>query len=135
MNALDLVFPLAIAASTIVTLAIKEQNKKAKELEQLLSADSHRQLVPDIRTENMPPALRVLIPYIEKYSIGDDLTRVKLAERLSKKKKQELLDVVGPLLPEINIYLDSFVDKPLSDEAILIGALAEFVCELPVKTR
>ena len=53
MNALDLVFPVAIAASTIVTLAIKEQNKKTKELEQLLSADGHRQLVPDIRTENM----------------------------------------------------------------------------------
>jgi hypothetical protein len=61
MNALDLVFPLAIAASTIVTLAIKEQNKKAKELEQLLSVDSHRQLAPDIRMENMPPALRVLM--------------------------------------------------------------------------
>jgi hypothetical protein len=49
---------------------------------------------------------------------------------MSVKKKNELVHIVSPLLNDINNYLSSFEDRPLSEEAILIGNLAELVTEL-----
>lgn len=67
---------------------------------------------------------------LNKWCIPDDVERTKLMQKTSKKKKQELISIVNPLLPQINVFLDSFGNEPLSDEAILLGDLAQLVCEL-----
>ncbi|ATP55248.1 hypothetical protein CPT03_01605 [Pedobacter ginsengisoli] len=80
--------------------------------------------------ENIPTELRVLVPLLNKWCISDDVERARLLEKTSKNKKEELMNTVNPLLPKINTFLDSFGDDPLSDEAILLGDLAQLVCEL-----
>lgn len=43
------------------------------------------------------------------------------------------MDVVSPRLSQINSYLDSFENKPLTHEASLLGNLAEIVTELKIE--
>ena len=50
--------------------------------------------------------------------------------RMSEKEKQKLIKAVRPFFNEINAYLDSFKDGPLSEEAMSMGNLAELVSEL-----
>jgi hypothetical protein len=133
MNALDFVLPAAIGISTVIALRTVEKRKKKAEFRKLLWADSNQQLAESLSTEKVPPILRVLIPYAKKYSIGDDLLRVQIGDALSNREKQELITIVSPLFPDIDSFLDSFGENPLNDEAIVIGSLAEFVCELSLQ--
>ena len=130
MNALDFLFPAAIGVSVVITLRIAEKKKNMANFRKLLLADSDQQIAESIKEENLPPSLRMLIPYAQKYSVGDDLLRTQLGMGLNKNARKELIAVVGPLLTDINKFLDSFGDDPLSDEAIVMGSLAEFTCEL-----
>jgi hypothetical protein len=52
---------------------------------------------------------------------------------MQQKEKDRLINSVQPLFNEINTYLDSFKEKPLSEVAIQIGNLAELVSELKIK--
>lgn len=133
MNTLDFVLPAAIVASTVIALRFADKWKKKAGFRQLLLADTDQQLAESVNTEKVPPPLRVLIPYAKKYSVGDDLLRSQLGDGLSNREKKELIAVVAPLLPDINTFLDSFGDDPLNDEAIVMGSLAEFVCELSLE--
>lgn len=133
MNALDFVLPAVIGIATVISLRIAEKRKKKAEFRKLLWADSDQQLAKSLIIENVPPILRILIPYAKKYSIGDDLLRVQLGDALSNKEKKELIAIVSPLFADINKFLDSFGDDPLNNEAIVIGSLAEFVCELSLE--
>jgi len=82
-----------------------------------------------ISKANLPDHLKVLFPFLKKYAISDDSKRSQVSDGLSAKKKKELIDIVSPLFPEINAFLDSFGDSPLSEEATLVGNLAELVAE------
>ena len=133
MNTLDFVLPAAIVTSVVIALRFAEKRKKKAGFRQLLLADTDQQLAESVNTGKVPPSLRVLIPYAKKYSVGDDLLRSQLGDGLSNREKKELIAVVAPLLPDINTFLDSFGDDPLNDEAIVMGSLAEFVCELSLQ--
>ena len=71
-----------------------------------------------------------LIPYIEKWAISDDLLREEKINTITDEEKNDLSVDVYPYIAKINEYLLSFKDKPLSEEAILLGALAETVTEI-----
>jgi len=83
-----------------------------------------------ISKRNLPDNLKSLFPLMKNYAIADDSERSQVVEKMSAKKKKELVDIVSPLFPEINAYLDSFGERPLSEEATLVGNLAELVSEL-----
>lgn len=78
----------------------------------------------------LPEDLRYLVPLIRKWSVGDDEERVRLVKNKSKKDKIDLVSKVSPYFKRINSYLDSFNDKPVSEEAILLGYLAEVAAEV-----
>lgn len=80
-----------------------------------------------ISKKNIPDNLVSLSPFLKKYAIADDSTRAELVEAMGAEKKKVLIEVVGPLLGEIDRYLNSFGDRPLTEEAMLIGNLAELV--------
>jgi hypothetical protein len=80
--------------------------------------------------EDLPRALRPLEDLVRRFSTGDDAFREELLANASDAEREELRARVGPLLPKINEWLDSFASRPLSHEAILIGRLAEALCEL-----
>lgn len=87
-----------------------------------------------INIKEIPERLRILAPLLKKYSIPDDAEREQLIESLSKKKKMQLIESVDPYMSEINNYLSSFEQQPLSEEATLIGNLAELVTELKINS-
>jgi hypothetical protein len=83
-----------------------------------------------ISRKNLPENLRLLFPFLKKYAIADDTKRSLLIESISTKEKEELVNIVSPLFHDINSYLSSFEGRTLSEEAILVGNLAELVTEL-----
>lgn len=83
--------------------------------------------------KSMPENLRALVPLLKKWSIPDDSEREQLMEETSEKQKKNLVKRVYPFMSEINRFLDSFGDEPLSHEAILLGNLAELVSELQIE--
>jgi len=87
----------------------------------------------NLASKKIPENLRSLIPLLKKYCVPDDSEREQLIEEMDKREKLKLIQLVRPFFGEIRIYLDSFKDRPLSEEAILIGELAELVSELEIK--
>jgi hypothetical protein len=83
-----------------------------------------------ILEKNIPNNLRPLFPLLKKWSVSDDGEREQLIEETSKRQKKKLISTVEPLMKEINVFLDSFKNEPLNEEAILLGNLAELVSEL-----
>lgn len=83
-----------------------------------------------ILKKNIPKNLTILFPFLKKYAVADDSERAQLVGTINEKKRRELIDVVNPLFKEIDEYLNSFEDRPLTNEAILVGNLAELVREL-----
>jgi hypothetical protein len=87
-----------------------------------------------IYKKNIPDNLKSLFPLLKKWSVSDDDLREQLVEETSERQKKKLINTVYPFINEINEFLDSFKDEPLSEEAILIGNLAELVSELKIAT-
>lgn len=71
---------------------------------------------------------------MKKYSIPDDSEREQLIEGIKKKQIKQLIESVDPYMSDINNYLNSFKEQPLSEEATLMRNLAELVTELKVNT-
>lgn len=84
--------------------------------------------------KNIPEQLRPLVPLIKKYGIPDDTEREQLIEGMKTNKKKQLIETVSPYMSEINKFLDSFKEDPLSEEATRVGNLAELVTELMINT-
>lgn len=78
----------------------------------------------------LPKSLKVLVPLIEKWYIPDDELRDELIDLLNSDDKKFILDKVEPLLNEINDYLDSFKQNPLTDIAQKISILTELYEEI-----
>jgi len=77
----------------------------------------------------LPEDLRRLVPYIIRWAVGDDIEREETLSRAKRKEIAQLLKDVGPSLSRIDEYLDRFGSDPLSNEAVLLGRLAEAVAE------
>jgi uncharacterized membrane protein YgaE (UPF0421/DUF939 family) len=86
-----------------------------------------------INPNNIPDNLKVLLPFLKKYSVGDDSERDELVEQMSDNQKTVLKDTIFPLMPVIEEYLDSFEKNFFTHEASLISNLAELVAELRFK--
>jgi hypothetical protein len=80
--------------------------------------------------EKLPPALQSLAGPIRRFAIGDDAIRGDPIGEASAAELARVRAQVEPLLPQINAFLDSFGSQPLSNEAMLLGRLAEAVAEL-----
>jgi hypothetical protein len=79
--------------------------------------------------EKLPPALQSLAPLVHRFATGDDAIRDDLITETAAAEWALVCAQVEPLLPQINAFLDSFGARPLSNEATLIGRLAEAVVE------
>ncbi len=71
----------------------------------------------DLDPQNVPAGLRHLTPLAEKWGIGDDVIRLDCVDAASEAERQELRDALAEPHDEITAWLDSFGDRPMSDEA------------------
>ncbi|MEQ8476142.1 hypothetical protein [Fulvivirga sp.] len=79
---------------------------------------------------DLPDNLRDLHTLFDKYAISDDQERGELIESLTSREIKSLIDKVDKRTGEINEFLDSFDDRPLTDNAQLLMSLTELVMEL-----
>ncbi len=70
--------------------------------------------------DDLPDALRPLIPLVTKWGISDDTTRSKKLRRCARSTRQRLAGTVVPLIPAIN----QFLDQDSSEESCAWGDLA-----------
>jgi len=80
--------------------------------------------------KSIPKNLRPLLPLLKGLGISDDVERELVIEELTDEQKINLVRIVEPFIEDINKFLDSFGNIPLSEEAMLLGNLAELVSEL-----
>lgn len=80
-----------------------------------------------INPDDLPKNIRVLVPLLAKWAIGDDVIRSNVYAAASVEEKRELVAIVYPLMDSINRYLDAHAG---SNEAILLTHLAEGVSEI-----
>jgi hypothetical protein len=76
-----------------------------------------------------PEQFQDLLPLVRRWGILDDGDRDALLAKSSPVAIRRLVNAVGPHLPAINFYLDSFGDQPLSEATCALGALAECTVE------
>jgi hypothetical protein len=77
----------------------------------------------------LPAEFQELLPLVRRWAVTDDEKRSERLTRASPSARKQLVEKVGPHFDRINNYLDSFGEQPLSDGAILLGALAECATE------
>lgn len=87
-----------------------------------------------VSKNNLPEMFWPLVPLLKKYSVSDDSEREQVVEGLKKVEIRKIIESVDPYMNEINIYLNSYKEKPLNEEATLLGNLAELVTELKLNT-
>jgi hypothetical protein len=83
----------------------------------------------EIDLDGLPSEFKILIPFIRKWAVTDDLERSELLEKASRKTLEQLVKSVAPHLSSINKFLDSFGKEPPSEAAVALGAVAECTVE------
>jgi len=79
---------------------------------------------------DLPADLKQILLKYETLAICDDFERDELISKLSTRQRNNLTKVIEPKLEEINIFLDTFGDNPLTEGAIGLQCLAELTIEL-----
>jgi hypothetical protein len=81
----------------------------------------------------LPQKLQSLNSLMDQFAVSDDAERDQLISSMDEVEKEDLIAAVDPLISEIDDYLESFQQLPLSEDAIRLGNLAELVTELKLK--
>jgi hypothetical protein len=79
-----------------------------------------------------PTNLRGLLHEFSQFAISDDFEREEKIETLTTKQRNKFIAEMEPRLDEINNFLDSFKEVPLTDGAIKLQTLAELFTELTI---
>ncbi|MBS1663405.1 MAG: hypothetical protein JST68_20350 [Bacteroidetes bacterium] len=87
----------------------------------------------EIDASKIPARLQPLVPFLGEWAISDDQEREEKVGAATKAQLKKLVATVNPLFGEINAWLDSFKKKSMTNEATLVGNLAELVAELKVR--
>ena len=81
---------------------------------------------PRRSSRRLPAKFRRLMPLIERYAVSDDVERTEMVAGMSAADRQALIDAVGPLMGDIDVYLMSRTHE----ESTRLGDLAQLVAEL-----
>jgi len=79
---------------------------------------------------DLPTDIGQLVVKFERWAISDDFEREEKSKEMTKKERAELIEAIERKFNDINSFLDTFKDKPLTDGAIKLQCLAELVTEL-----
>jgi hypothetical protein len=70
-----------------------------------------------LNVTNVPEDLRHLVPFAERWGIGDDVDRNAAVDRATPAERAELERAVALSDARITAWLDSFRQQPMTDEA------------------
>lgn len=81
--------------------------------------------------QKLPENFQSLIPFIKKWSIGDDVTRSEFNSKISLKEKKQFIKSIWPKMSEIEDYCSKHrEDKPIPNEVILLDLLCLSAAEI-----
>ena len=85
--------------------------------------------------EEVPSALRDLIPFAETWGIGDDIIRADFEEKSADVEKDRFRSAITGRTAEISAWLDSLPEGgPMSDEAAAFMFMLEALDEMGLWT-
>lgn len=79
---------------------------------------------------DLPTELGQILMKFGTLAISDNFERDEKIQTLTKDQRTHFIETLEPKLENINAFLDSFSDKPLSEGAIKLQSLAEILIEL-----
>ena len=79
---------------------------------------------------DLPSELRKILVTFESLAVTDDFDRDELIEGLTAKQRKDLIKAIEPRFEKINLFLDNFGDKRLTEGAIGLQSLVELTIEL-----
>lgn len=82
-----------------------------------------------IDLRGLPANFSPLLPLVQAWGTIDDAEREERRQSAPRPALQAMVEQVTPYLPAIHSYLRQFGDAPLTEAAVALGALAEFVVE------
>ena len=100
--------------------------KKIKLLLQLNFPDE----IEEVDFSDLPTDLRQILKKFGSLAISNDFERDEKIQTLTKKQRTDFIETLEPKLENINAFLDTFSDKPLSEGAIRLQSLVELLIEL-----
>jgi hypothetical protein len=100
--------------------------KKIKLLLQLNFPDE----IEEVDYSDLPTDLRHILKKFGSLAISDDFERDEKIQTLTKKQRTDFIETLEPKLENLNSFLDTFSNKPLSEGAIRLQSLAELLIEL-----
>jgi hypothetical protein len=100
--------------------------KKIKSLIELNFPDE----IEEIDFSDLPTDLRQILMKFGSLAISDDFERDEKIKSLTKKQRTDFIETLEPILENINSFLDTFSDKPLTEGAIGLQSLAILLIEL-----
>jgi hypothetical protein len=117
-----------------ITLAVYLFSPSAERAGRIIEAGvaflSHMPTEPqkaDLR--GLPANFSPLLPLLQAWGTIDDEEREERRKNVPRPALQAMIEQVKPYLPAIDSYLRHFGGAPLTEAAVALGALAEFVVE------
>jgi hypothetical protein len=80
-------------------------------------SSSAAEAVPRLDSAKVPADLRDLVPFAQRWGIGDDVARSERVQKATAAERSELRAAFGPRQARITAWLDSFGQGAMPDEA------------------
>jgi hypothetical protein len=97
----------------LISLSACSERETARNAGASEAADAVSQLDP----AKVPADLRDLLPYAQRWGIGDDVARSERLQKASAAERSGLRAAFGPRQARITSWLDSFGQGAMSEEA------------------
>ena len=78
---------------------------------------SAAEAVPRLDSAKVPADLRDLVPFAQRWGIGDDVARSERLQKATDAERSELRAAFGPRQARITAWLDSFGQRSMPEEA------------------
>jgi hypothetical protein len=106
--------PVRTALGLVALLALLGCGSMSDDTSQQGSGTAESQ---KLNVNNVPEDLRHLVPFAERWGIGDDVDRNAAVDRATPAERAELERAIAPSDARITAWLDSFRQQPMPDEA------------------
>ncbi len=105
--------PLAGAILVLISLSACSEREATRDPGSSQTAES----VPRLDSAKVPADLRDLVPFAQRWGIGDDVGRSERIQNATAAERSELRAAFGPRQARITAWLDSFGQGVMPEEA------------------
>ena len=90
---------------------------------------------PSLNPKRVPEQFRDLLPFAQRWGVGDDIIRDDLHQKVSQEEKQALIKAIDGHEKAINQWLDTFGNRKMSEEAAAFMYMLEGLDEMNLYPR